>query len=88
MESWTKQKGYPYVTVDRVYETGEAVITQQIFIQDNVNNNTLWYIPLSYTTTDDIIHNGWLKNERNTTINITSSGNDSWVLFNIDQAGK
>ncbi|EEZ99313.2 aminopeptidase-like protein [Tribolium castaneum] len=87
MESWTKQKGYPYVTVDRNYDTGEAVITQQIFIQDNVNNNTLWFIPLSFTTTDDVIHNAWLKNERNTTLNITSPGNTSWVLFNIDQAG-
>jgi aminopeptidase N len=87
MESWTKQKGYPFVTVNRDYDTGEAVISQQIFIQDNINNNTLWYIPLTYTTTDDVIKYDWLKQERNTTLNITTPGNDSWVLFNIEQAG-
>ncbi|XP_063908739.1 aminopeptidase N-like isoform X2 [Zophobas morio] len=88
MESWTKQKGYPYLTVDRNYENGEAIITQQIFIQDNINNNTLWYIPLSYTTTNDVIKYAWLKNQRNITLaNITENGNSSWVLFNVDQAG-
>lgn len=86
MESWTKQKGYPYVTVNRNYKTGDATLTQEIFIQDNVNNDTLWMIPLSYTTTDDVIQNSWLT-ERNATINITATGNNSWVLFNIDQAG-
>lgn len=87
MNSWTTQKGYPFLTVNRNYSNGEATVSQQIFIQDNINNNTLWYIPVSFTTTDDVLNTNWLLKQRDTVLNITHPGNTSWVLFNINQAG-
>jgi aminopeptidase N len=50
MEPWTTQAGYPYITVNVINST--VTITQNRFLIKSPNNNlnTMWPIPLTYST--------------------------------------
>jgi len=99
MDSWTLQDGYPVLNVTRDYNDGSATISQARFLLDNSSSDTLWYIPVSYTTqeeTTDVTKSSrktfprmWLKREPTITIrNLTQPKSfQQWVLFNIQATG-
>lgn len=99
MDSWTLQDGYPVLNVTRDYNDGSATLAQARFVLDNSSSDTLWYIPVSYTTqeeTNDATDIGrktfpriWLKQEPTITIpNLTKPKSfKQWVLFNIQATG-
>lgn len=99
MDSWTLQDGYPVLTVTRNYNDGSATVSQARFVLDNSSSDTLWYIPVSYTTQEETkdgisisrktFPRIWLKQEPTITIlNLTQPKSfDQWVLFNIQATG-
>ncbi|XP_050293246.1 aminopeptidase N-like isoform X2 [Anthonomus grandis grandis] len=89
MNSWTSQSGYPCITVNRNYSTGIATINQTKMTEDlNVTSNELWYVPITYTVKDEKeVSSIWLENVRETELNLSYAGNDTWVLVNIDETG-
>lgn len=55
MDKWTKQKGYPYVTVSSYDKSSGAVLlNQHKYLKSGPNSDsTLWLVPINVTTTND-----------------------------------
>lgn len=99
MDTWTLQEGYPVLTVTRDYSAGSAVLSQVRFTLDNSSTDTLWYIPVSYVTQEEMndaansdnrtLPRIWLKKESTITVaNLTKpKSNKHWALFNVDATG-
>lgn len=90
MRTWTDQAGYPVLFVRR-QENNTILISQKrgLYDQDS-KDNTIWYIPLTYTTKSEANFSNtairdWLITEQKT-IRIPGDTND-WVIFNIQQKG-
>jgi hypothetical protein len=74
-------------------------LLQARFVLDNSSSDTLWYIPVSYTTQEETTNATnisrktfpriWLKQEPTKTIlNLTQPKSfNQWVLFNIQATG-
>ena len=78
MTSWTTKTGYPLVTVDR--NNLDVVVKQERY---NVNDNTVWHIPLNTITGSyDNIHKHLLTNKEE-----TLSLNVEWFKMNADCSG-
>jgi hypothetical protein len=80
--------------------TGYFCVPLQVrFTLDNSSTDTLWYIPVSYVTQEEMedaansdkrtLPRIWLKQESTITIaNLTKpKSNKNWALFNIDATG-
>ncbi len=75
MDTWTLQKGYPVVQVNRDIEGNKLIITQKWFLlnfQSKLLNNPVeynsykWYVPFTFTTKNQSSFNfesktDWLK---------------------------
>ncbi|XP_037049932.1 aminopeptidase N-like [Bradysia coprophila] len=96
MSSWTQQKGYPFLTITRNYDTGSISVRQdryQSYIPAQMDRS-LWWIPLNYAsaTSYDFTNTTaqrWLSNvDRSTTITQTNEWTaDDWVIFNKRETG-
>ncbi|XP_077524917.1 aminopeptidase N-like isoform X2 [Amblyomma americanum] len=92
MDSWTLQTGYPLITVNRSYEAGTAMITQQRFLLDgSEDNQTLWKVPLTYTDARDPNWNAtepkmWFSDKYGTITDLPTS-KSQWFIANIQQVG-
>lgn len=100
MDTWTLQTGYPVIKVERDYEANTAVITQKRFLSANIKSRTdqeaCWWIPLSFTTSDDVDFNStvpteWLKcDDDGNSIPLTIKdipSEEDWIVFNIGLSG-
>ncbi|XP_066246171.1 aminopeptidase N-like [Euwallacea similis] len=89
MDSWTTQSGYPCITVIRNYSSGVAVINQIKMTEDTtVTSDQLWYVPITYITREERnVESIWLENVRQTDLNLSHLGNESWILVNIEETG-
>ncbi|KAJ6635224.1 Cysteine and histidine-rich protein 1 like [Pseudolycoriella hygida] len=94
MSSWTQQKGYPFLTITRNYNTGSASVRQERY-QTYVpaqSDSTLWWIPLTFASasTNDFLNTTaqlWMKKtERSITISNDWKA-DEWIIFNKQQSG-
>ena len=91
MDIWTKQAGFPVVSI--FIKEGKATLSQKRFLlrnPDSVPTNLLWWIPITWTTKSNpdfvnTIARQWIYD--NETIEI-QAGNDDWIVFNIQGAGK
>lgn len=96
MSSWTQQKGYPFLTIIRNYDTGSISVRQdryQSYVPALVDPS-LWWIPLNYAsaTTDNFSNTTaqrWLSNtDRSITISQTNEWtSDDWIIFNKQETG-
>ncbi|XP_046387347.1 aminopeptidase N-like [Ischnura elegans] len=93
MISWTKQSGYPVVTVMRNYDGSTLIIKQARFVLDEAfkDNKIIWWIPLTFTTgsTMDFAKttpNIWLS-EHGVHHEIKGLVDEDWVMFNIQGSG-
>ena len=57
MDTWTLQKNYPVVTVDRDYDQDIAILRQERFLEepDETGDNHVykWWIPITHTVVND-----------------------------------
>ncbi|CAM1298657.1 ENPEP (predicted) [Pycnogonum litorale] len=96
MSSWTKQKGYPVVTVSRndkcftakqepFYENRKVAIDSN----DHRHLRSTWSIPLTYITNEtDKETMVWLKHRGPESFNCSLGSSDvSWMKFNVRQRG-
>jgi aminopeptidase N len=93
MSNWTTQPGYPLVSVtinkDVVRVTQERFLLRNFF-QDKPPANTIWSVPLSWTTQKDPNFNNtnakhWLSTKEDV-INLKVDS-ESWLIFNIQSSG-
>ncbi len=96
MSSWTRQKGYPFVTITRNYFTGSISVRQDRYqsIVPAETDATLWWIPLTYASASfgDFLNTTtqrWLSNtDRSITFTQTNEWTvDDWVIFNKQETG-
>ncbi|GAB0087436.1 Aminopeptidase [Sergentomyia squamirostris] len=95
MDTWTRQGGFPVVTVEKVDEKTYK-LTQKRFFSNPENDvstapsseyNYRWYIPITYyTNTDATVHRKWFPNSDTETEIIINEPHD-WIKFNKDQIG-
>lgn len=96
MSSWTQQKGYPFVTVTRNYNTGSITVRQeryQTYIPAQTDP-TLWWIPYNFASasTNDFLNttaDRWLSNtDRSVTVSQSNDLDaDDWIVFNKQETG-
>lgn len=100
MDSWTLRTGYPVITVTRNYENNSAEITQKRYLSENIKTRkqetACWWIPLSYTTSEDVDFNTtqpktWMECDSNNEAVVKTIEDipspDDWILFNIGLSG-
>ncbi|CAH2297086.1 leucyl-cystinyl aminopeptidase [Pelobates cultripes] len=87
MESWTRQAGYPLVTVQK--KGKEILLSQERFLQlsnNTLNISTVWNVPLSYITSNSYGSSStYLLNQ--TAGKIILPNEESWVKFNVRMTG-
>ncbi|XP_046393801.1 aminopeptidase N-like [Ischnura elegans] len=93
MDTWTRQTGFPLITVKRNYENGSAEVTQEKFfgIKYFRDPGVQWWVPLSYTTQDEADFEQtapkmWLPKEFSTEVTGLPNAN-KWILFNMQASG-
>lgn len=99
MDTWTLQTGFPIVWVSREYTTTMVTFNQSRFVLNyttyealNKEENFLWWIPLSFTTTSRLnfedtrpVH--WIRGTRELRVDEPSISHEDWFLVNIQQTG-
>ncbi|KAJ8960561.1 hypothetical protein NQ318_013850 [Aromia moschata] len=89
MENWTVKSGLPLVHVSRSYS--EITITQERLLLSGNDTSRKWYVPISYTTSEDedkftnTLPSGWLTPDSDLTITVPETA--SWVILNNKQTG-
>lgn len=91
--SWSRQPGYPLLTVNRV-KSDQLTIAQTRYLGGDTDrdgrNTTTWWVPYNYATSktsnfSDTRPIGWLTpNDTHKTINVSLSATD-WIIFNKQQ---
>ncbi|XP_028172981.1 glutamyl aminopeptidase-like isoform X2 [Ostrinia furnacalis] len=94
MDTWTKQMGYPLVTVSRGEKPNTYVLTQRRFLLDpeavypnDSEFDYRWFIPITYTTNKgpkkDIL---WFPNGVQK-VDMILEADENWVKINNNQVG-
>ncbi|RXG55136.1 Thyrotropin-releasing hormone-degrading ectoenzyme [Armadillidium vulgare] len=97
MDSWTLQKGYPFLQVER-HINGTALLTQRRFLFGRLSSKRKhemkykWWIPITFTTQDrpSFRHTRaqtWLRQEDDSLQVTGLPPQDKWVIFNLQQTG-
>ncbi|KAG7211602.1 hypothetical protein KM043_010857 [Ampulex compressa] len=98
MDTWTEQTGFPLVTVNRNYTTGETTVRQEIYRYSLTDSNVLddtrgnkWWIPLSYSTRSNpdftsTLARIWSRPDQEVT-RIEGIDEDDWIIVNVQQSG-
>ncbi|XP_059825431.1 leucyl-cystinyl aminopeptidase-like isoform X2 [Hypanus sabinus] len=100
METWTRQTGYPVVTVKLDTTASQIHLNQTRFLRTSHSLNSssssyyshLWHIPLTYITSSCTDYEQpkcikkWLLKNKTDTIDLKDP-NVTWVKFNINSSG-
>ncbi|XP_050052260.2 uncharacterized protein [Dermacentor andersoni] len=97
MNTWTRQMGYPCVSVRRLHSNfSQYEVVQQRFLLNpddaaNLTNDSpfryTWEIPLSYKTSEGNEGLYWLKTKKPEIISLPINKDSSWVKFNSEFKG-
>lgn len=95
MDTWFEQAGYPIVTIERDYATGETKATQKKFqypISNNSESNETWWIPINFATKSDLdfsstLPTHWLK-PQDESVTIEGVDVNDWIIVNKQLTGK
>lgn len=90
MSSWTRQKGFPIVTVERNYESSTVTFDQQRFVSNvsSTEDPARWWIPFNLATAssanfDQTTATHWLPaNTGSQTITVANLNASDWLLVN------
>lgn len=91
MNSWTKQPGFPVVSV--IVKDDKVIMTQNRFLlrnPDSALTNYTWWIPITWTVKsksdfDTTVTQQWIG-KNNFTIDVQMK-KDDWIIFNLQSAG-
>lgn len=94
MDTWFSQAGYPIVTINRDYTTGEIKITQENCLLSKANNtesNSAWWIPINFATQSNLnfsstLASHWLK-PKIESITIETVDVNDWIIVNKHLTG-
>lgn len=92
--SWSNQRGFPVLIVDRDYRFNVAKLSQERYTHPNINakKSSIWHIPYNYATSKNsnfvsTSPTGWLHAaSKQVQLNGDTDWSD-WVLFNVQQTG-
>ncbi|XP_075168274.1 aminopeptidase N [Haematobia irritans] len=93
MGSWTRQGGYPLVTVTRNYNDGTFTVSQEAFYNnENTKSDKSWYIPFNFATQSnpdfrDTEATHYLLNVSSTTVSDQKINKDDWLILNKQSTG-
>lgn len=96
MDTWTRQAGYPLITVQVHADRQNVSISQRRFLLKNKDHNdqTKWDIPLNTATSWDNANfertsNQFIFSKRlNKSLEIELINKTDWIIFNVQQTGK
>lgn len=103
MDGWTTKMGFPVVNVTRNYSTNKIEFTQSRFtfiapnqwksLQIEYEDETLWWIPLSYTTMSnanfsDTKPKHWIRGMKTFSKDFDHMNEMDWIIVNIQGTGK
>ncbi|XP_061386745.1 aminopeptidase N-like [Musca vetustissima] len=90
--SWSRQGGYPLLTVQRNYTDGSFTVTQKAFYNDEkTQSDKLWYIPFNYASLSksdfrDTEATNYLLNVP--TVEVQAKlAKDEWLILNKQSTG-
>lgn len=91
--SWTRQPGFPLVTVSRNYTTGEVTFTQERYLTAPTTPppTTLYWIPLTFAMSGSANFSNtrahtWMENQT-LSLSFASLSDSDWLMVNNQQAG-
>lgn len=91
--SWTRQAGFPLLTVERNYATGEVTFSQERYLSAPTNPppTSVYWIPITYAFNDNANFSNtqatiWMGTPT-LTVTIPNLSPDDWFVVNIQQAG-
>ncbi|XP_063587806.1 aminopeptidase N-like [Penaeus indicus] len=97
MDTWTLQKGYPVIKVERSADGTSATVSQERFllVRDENSSDThdyKWWVPLTYTTQSEANFNQtqamvWMKDAEDQISLSSLPPKDQWVIFNLQETG-
>lgn len=93
MHTWTKQDGYPLVTVKRFYASGTAKVSQCRYYlnEPRLENSNIWHIPITFSNGGPFSQFRdhppvvWLSNPDGKLTDIPYNG--TWLLLNLKAKG-
>ncbi|XP_018392728.1 PREDICTED: aminopeptidase N [Cyphomyrmex costatus] len=92
MDTWMNQERYPFVHVERNYETGEVTISQSCVRQhgETEMKTTKWWIPITFATQSNLdfsntVPRYWLRPDQHN-ISFIINPND-WIIVNLQLTG-
>nr|XP_058942473.1 puromycin-sensitive aminopeptidase-like [Pocillopora verrucosa] len=92
METWTKQMGYPVlsVTAEQKGDSREVTITQDKFFADGVSQGSYhWQVPVSISSSANPRESvaSTLLDQKSCTLTVSGVKSDEWVKLNPGQVG-
>lgn len=88
MSTWTRQKGFPVVTVERNYPSTAVTISQQRYVSNpsSTQGPALWWIPYNLATAssadfDATVATHWLSTNTQS-ITVAGLSESDWLLVN------
>ncbi|XP_066252705.1 aminopeptidase Ey [Euwallacea similis] len=89
MDTWTLQTGFPVVTAKQSQIKDHLVISQERYVlnSNEVEDQTLWWIPISVFDSTSKKTQTWLKKEKQIVLSNSISSQSSWYLLNFHQTG-
>lgn len=94
--SWSNQKGFPLLTVNRNYDDNTVTLNQERYLKKYPNNEanlTTWWIPFNFDTANkqslDTTPVDWLpQGAHSKVVELKQNcSSDCWVIFNKQQTG-
>lgn len=88
MSSWSRQKGFPVLTVERNYSSPTVAITQERYLSNpsTIQDPTTWWIPYNLATAssanfDDTTATHWFKTNAHI-ITVPDLSDSDWLILN------
>ncbi|XP_048134295.1 aminopeptidase M1-like [Rhodamnia argentea] len=83
MNSWTKQKGFPVVSIK--IKDDKLEFEQSQFVSSSSHGDGQWIVPVTFCCGSYIARRSFLLETKSTSIDLKETG--AWIKVNVDQAG-
>ncbi|KAL4715582.1 hypothetical protein ACJJTC_009208 [Scirpophaga incertulas] len=94
MDTWTRQMGYPILTVSKVDGANSYKITQKRFLLDpdleysnDSEFNYRWYVPITYKTNTEVNTKTHWFSDKTQEVQLSLGTEAKWIKINNNQVG-